>query len=193
MVSQCWCGQSMVRALRPAPERTHDFKTWPRISRNPSNPKPVTLEMCGVRVWTVVSGSPRCVAVCRASRGFTRLGIRHVASGRCGGYNSSNTHTKQGGVGHNNIVHQQINTHTLHASPRQAQSVREMPRAGRGAKMHLSMARNHAPAPIAPTSCCMHAHAPQTLYHRARMHPIPFQIMGWPWVSIYTSGAQVQG
>jgi|LauGreDrversion4_1035100.scaffolds.fasta_scaffold17968_6 hypothetical protein len=58
----------------------------------------------------------------------------------------------------------------------------------------LSMARNRAPAaPIAPTSCCMHAHAPQTLYHRARMHPIPFQIMGWPWVSIYTSGAQVQG
>ena len=61
MASQSWCGQSVVRALRPAPERTHDFKTWPRISRNPSNPKPVTLEMCGVRVWTVVSGSPRCV------------------------------------------------------------------------------------------------------------------------------------
>jgi len=53
MASQSWCGQSVVRALRPAPERTHDFEIWPRISRNPSNPKPVTLEMCGVsvRLW----------------------------------------------------------------------------------------------------------------------------------------------
>jgi len=76
------------------------------------------------------------------------------ASGRCGGYNSSNTHTTQGGVGHNNIASStnqldEINTgwHASAVAPGQAQSARG------GAKM-LSMARNRAPAaPIAPTSC----------------------------------------
>jgi hypothetical protein len=198
MASQSWCGQSVVRALRPAPERTHDFEIWPRISRNPSNPKPVTLEMCGVSVrlslWCEARLSGAVGPRFRRLRPLgSRLWIEDTsrASGRCGGYNSSNTHTTQGGVGHNNIASStnqldEINT-GWHASPP------DRLRASGGAKM-LSMARNRAPAaPIAPTSCCMHAHAPQTLYHRARMHPIPFHIMGWPWVSIYTSGAQVQG
>lgn len=124
MASQSWCGQSVVRALRPAPERTHDFEIWPRISRNPSNPKPVTLEMCGVsvRLWCEarLSGAGHAGAGLRSGLGSrlrplgSRLWIEDTsrASGRCGGYNSSNTHTTQGGVGHNNIASstsQQIN------------------------------------------------------------------------------------
>lgn len=109
----------------------------------------------------MVSGSPRCVS---GLRGFTRLrpGSGYLespdsarlrlslwiedtsrASGRCGGYNSSNTHTTQGGVGHNNIVHQQINTHTLHASPRQAQSAARGAW-GKDASMHGEEPRTRA-------------------------------------------------
>lgn len=111
MATQSWCGQSVVRALRPAPERTHDFEIWPRISRNPSNPKPVTLEMCGVsvRLWceargcqvrTAVGVGPRLTLDGSRLRPLgSRLWIEDTsrASGRCGGYNSSNTHTTQGG------------------------------------------------------------------------------------------------
>jgi hypothetical protein len=95
-------------------------------------------------------------------------------------------------VGHNNIF---INksTRCTRVAPTGSERVSGNGPA-RGEGKDLSMVMNRAPAPHRSNIMhCMHAHAPQTLYHRARMYPIPFQIMGWPWVSIYTSGAQVQG
>jgi len=137
MASQSWCGQSVVRLLSVQLRRGHDFEIWPRISRNPSNPKPVTLEMCGVsvRLWCEarLSGAVRSGLGSRLRPLGSRLWIEDTsrASGRCGGYTSSNTHTTQGGVGHKNIASStnqldQINTgwHASPPRPGQAQSVR---------------------------------------------------------------------
>ena len=48
------------------------------------------------------------------------------ASGQCGGYNSSNTHTTQGGVGHNNIA---SSTNQLDVRPKSTPAGTRRPRA----------------------------------------------------------------
>ena len=192
----CYCLRTHDLCLtyrRVAASSTYDYQRVPnsaagldRCSRGDSP------HVCGVRVVVSgsvcasavdsygVTGSPRTVTCAPAERGeWARRGLRLA------GDNSSNTHTTQGSGwrGSQQHLHQQINTlHARRPDPPTGSERQGMrpPRAGRG-QTDLSMVMNRAPAPHRSNIMhCMHAHAPQTLYHRARMHPIPFQIMGWP-------------
>ena len=160
---------------------------------------------CAPRLWivTVLPGRPEPSRRAPAERSH-RSGPGAVCVWRETIALIHTRHRDQGGVGHNNIF---INKSTrctrvaptgsrlrLRASAGNGAMAARAARGARPEGKDLSMVMNRAPAPHRSNIMhCMHAHAPQTLYHRARMHPIPFQIMGWPWVSIYTSGAQVQG
>ena len=112
----------------------------------------------------------------------------------------TNRHRDQGGVGHNNIFINKSTRCTRVAptgSEDRASGREGMAPARRGARANRS---KHGDEPRTRAASLQH-HALHACTRTTdalpsctrSMHPIPFQIMGWPWVSIYTSGAQVQG
>ena len=210
----CYCLRTHDLCLtyrHVAASSTYDYQRVPnsaagldRCSRGDSP------HACGVRVVVSgsvcasavdsygVTGSPRTVTCAPAERsgpGAVCVWRETIAL-------IHTRHRDQGGVGHNNIF---INksTRCTRVAPTGSSVSREWrlahhapwppaPRAaaGRGPRAKLGQRSKHGDEPRTRAASLQHhalhacTVAPQTLYHRARMHPIPFQIMGWPWVSI---------